>query len=70
MVPDLIDIDAACRLIGGETTPIHRSTLWRLVKRGRYPKPIKIGDSAVRFLRHEIIAAIERAAADRDVEAA
>jgi GH24 family phage-related lysozyme (muramidase) len=37
---DLIDTDAACSIVGG-TKPIHRSTLWRLVKAGKLPAPNK-----------------------------
>lgn len=37
---DLIDTDTACAIVGG-TKPVHRSTLWRLVKAGKLPAPNK-----------------------------
>jgi predicted DNA-binding transcriptional regulator AlpA len=62
---DLVDETIACRLIGGEISPIHRSTLWRGVKSGRYPKPIKVGLGTNRWRASELIAVVERAAAAR-----
>lgn len=32
----------ACAILGGSQKPIHRSTLWRGIRDGRYPRPIKI----------------------------
>ena len=40
-----------------EMTSISRSTLWRLVKAGRFPAPLKVGGPngrAVRWLREDI----------------
>lgn len=67
-LPDLVDEDGACRILGGEAHPIHRSTLWRGVREGRYPKPIKISGALVRWKAIELIAVIERAAAAREGE--
>lgn len=36
------------------TLNISRSTLWRLVKRGELPEPIKLGGRAVGFPKSEI----------------
>lgn len=62
----LIDEGRACRIIGGDETPIHRSSLWRGIKAGRYPKPIKVGPSTNRWRLCELEAVVERAAAERD----
>jgi predicted DNA-binding transcriptional regulator AlpA len=67
---DLIDEPAACRAIGGENSPIHRSTLWRGVNAGRYPKPIKVGPGTNRWRLSELLAFINRAAEARASEAA
>ena len=68
---DLVDETIACRLLGGETSPINRSTLWRGVKAGRFPAPIKVGLGTNRWKASELIAVIEHAAAARrGVEAA
>ena len=65
---ELLDAKATCRVIGG-TRPINPATLWRGVKAGIYPRPIKISPNANRWKRSEIIAAIDRFAAARDTVA-
>lgn len=67
---DLVDESTACRIIGGENTPIHRSTLWRGINAGRYPKAIKVGPSTNRWRAGELIAVVEKAAAAREQVAA
>jgi predicted DNA-binding transcriptional regulator AlpA len=64
---DLLDADATCKFIGGDGSPINHSTLYRGVAAGRYPKPIKVGASAVRWLRPELRAAHAAAIAAREV---
>jgi predicted DNA-binding transcriptional regulator AlpA len=68
-IPDLADEATACRILGGEDTPIHRSTLWRGINAGRYPKPLKVGPSSNRWFVRELLAVHDRAAAARNVEA-
>ena len=62
---ELLDRPAVCRLFGG-TRPINPATLYRGIRAGRFPAPIKVGASA-RWLRAECEAAlremIERRAA-------
>lgn len=67
---DLVDEGGACRLIGGEQTPIHRSTLWRGINSGRFPKPLKIGPGTNRWRVSELAAFLEKAAAERPQPAA
>ncbi len=64
---DLVDQPVACQILGGTNTPIHGSTLWRGVKAGRYPKPIKVGPGTNRWRVSELVAVVERAAAEREV---
>jgi predicted DNA-binding transcriptional regulator AlpA len=64
---DLVDEQTACRIIGGKTAPIHRSSLWRGVNAGRYPKPIKVGPGMNRWRVSELLDVIARAAAVREV---
>jgi predicted DNA-binding transcriptional regulator AlpA len=61
---ELLDAKATCALIGG-TRPINPATLWRGVKAGIYPEPIKITPNANRWRRSEIIEAIEQRAKAR-----
>ncbi|MGQ2909355.1 MAG: helix-turn-helix transcriptional regulator [Aliihoeflea sp.] len=67
---ELVDEPTACKIIGGSETPIHRSTLWRGINAGRFPKPLKIGPGTNRWRTSELVAFLERAAADRDEVAA
>ena len=64
-IPELVDEAHACRIIGGEHSPIHRSTLWRGVSSGRYPQPIKVGDRLTRWRVTELLAVLESAAQER-----
>jgi predicted DNA-binding transcriptional regulator AlpA len=64
---DLLDVGATCKFIGGDETPIDRSTLYRGVSSGLYPKPIKITQSAVRWLRPELHAMRAAAMAAREM---
>jgi len=41
---DLLDKQAVCRLLGG-SKPINVATLYRHIRQGRLPKPVKIGGS-------------------------
>jgi predicted DNA-binding transcriptional regulator AlpA len=69
-ISELIDESAACRVLGGEHTPIHRSSLWRGIGAGRYPKPLKVGPSTNRWSKAELLEVLDRAAAARNGEAA
>jgi hypothetical protein len=62
--PDLVDESVARAIIGGAASPISRATLWRHVKAGRFPKPLKIG-ARNRWKRDELVAVVEKAAAAR-----
>ena len=63
---DLLDRSAVCRLFGG-SRPLNPSTIYRGIRAGRYPAPVKVGPGASRWLRAECEAAlaamIERRAA-------
>lgn len=65
----LIDEFSACQVLGGVATPIHRSTLWRGIRAGRYPHPIKVGPGTNRWDEAELIACIEQAASGREAAA-
>jgi predicted DNA-binding transcriptional regulator AlpA len=47
----LMDKGEVCRYFGG-TKPINTATLYRGIRQGRFPKPLKIGGSS-RWLRSE-----------------
>lgn len=64
---DLVDEASACRILGGSHTPIHRSTLWRGITAGRYPKPLKVSATINRWRVGELRRLLEQFAAEREV---
>lgn len=62
---DLLDVDAVCRFFGG-TRPIHPATLYRGIKQGRFPRPVKVGPGCSRWLLGECRAARDELIAGRD----
>jgi predicted DNA-binding transcriptional regulator AlpA len=56
---DLLNVNAVCRLFGGSERPIDKSTLWRGIKVGRYPKPIRISAQVRPWSRQDCEAALE-----------
>jgi predicted DNA-binding transcriptional regulator AlpA len=54
---DLLDRRAVCALLGG-TRPLNASTLYRNIKAGRFPRPIRVGGSS-RWLRVECELALQ-----------
>jgi predicted DNA-binding transcriptional regulator AlpA len=61
---DLLDLRATCALIGG-SRPINPATLYRNIRKGIYPAPLKIGPNASRWLRAEIEAVLAQMIAGR-----
>jgi predicted DNA-binding transcriptional regulator AlpA len=62
---DFLDIKACSALVGG-TRPVHHSTIYRLIARRLWPKPVHIGGSS-RWLRSECEAALARMMEARNV---
>jgi predicted DNA-binding transcriptional regulator AlpA len=48
----LLDRGEVCRFFGG-TRPINPATLYRGIRKGRYPAPVKVGPGSSRWLRDE-----------------
>jgi predicted DNA-binding transcriptional regulator AlpA len=55
---ELLDADATCRLIGG-SRPINPATLYRGIKAGLYPRPIKVGPGLSRWNKADVVAVLE-----------
>jgi predicted DNA-binding transcriptional regulator AlpA len=53
----LLDRVGVCRYFGGDK-PINTATLYRGIRKGRFPKPLKVGGSS-RWLRDECEAALQ-----------
>ena len=58
-MPELIGKKEACSILGG----ISEATLWRGVREGRFPKPLKLGRFIARWRREDLAACIEKLAA-------
>ena len=56
--PILLDRPAVCRFFGG-TKPIDAATLYRGIRLGRYPKPVKVSPGMSRWLRSECESALQ-----------
>ena len=54
---ELLDKAEVCRLFGG-SKPINPSTLYRGIRVGRYPRPIRVGPNSSRWLLAECEAAL------------
>jgi predicted DNA-binding transcriptional regulator AlpA len=63
---ELLDRDAACRFFGGTRT-INAATLYRGIRKGRYPKPVHIGPGSSPWLREECEAALQAMISGRAV---
>jgi predicted DNA-binding transcriptional regulator AlpA len=61
---NLLDRDATCAFFGG-IRPINPATLYRGIRRGRYPRPVKVGPGSSRWLRSECEAALRAMVEDR-----
>ena len=59
MQDHLLDRAEVCRLLGG-SKPINPSTLYRGIRQGRYPRPLKVGPGSSRWLRDECEAVLRR----------
>ena len=58
---DLLDKNEVCQMLGG----IHPSTLWRMVRAGKWPKPIKINTQIRRWSWYECHRTLEALKAGR-----
>jgi predicted DNA-binding transcriptional regulator AlpA len=61
----LLDITEACRFFGGGSSPLHPTTLYKGIKAGKYPPPLKQGPGTSRWLRSECATALRKIIAER-----
>jgi len=61
---ELLDKAEVCRLFGG-SRPINASTLYRNIKLGRYPKPIRVAPNTSRWLLAECEAVVRKLVEER-----
>ena len=61
---DLLDKAGACRFFGG-SKPLNPATLYRGIRQGRFPRPVKVGPGTSRWLRAECEAVLAAMVAGR-----
>ena len=54
----LMDRGEVCRYFGG-SRPLNAATLYRGIRQGRYPRPVKVGPGSSRWLRSECELALQ-----------
>jgi predicted DNA-binding transcriptional regulator AlpA len=59
MSTELLDRRAVCALLGG-SKPLNPSTLYRGIRQGRFPQPLKVGPGSSRWIREELESALRR----------
>ena len=62
----LMDAVETCRFFGGANSPLNPATLYRGIKSGKYPKPIKIGPGTSRWVLGECQQKLREMIAARD----
>jgi predicted DNA-binding transcriptional regulator AlpA len=62
---ELVDAPEACRVLGGPRKPIHKTTLNRGVRSGRYPPPVEMGPQLRRWIRGELRRCVRQLADQR-----
>ena len=67
MEDDLLDVKQTCAFFGGESAPIDPSTLYRGIKDGRFPRPVKITKKLSRWRRAALEAAKDKLIAASEV---
>jgi predicted DNA-binding transcriptional regulator AlpA len=63
-MPELLDRVEVCRFFGG-SRPINAATLYRGIRKGRYPKPVHVGPGSSRWLRAECEDALQSMVEER-----
>ncbi len=61
----LWDRSAVCAFFGGPQKPVTYTTVWRGIKAGRIPKPIRPSPGVVRWVPDECRAALARMIAEQ-----
>ncbi|WP_198164098.1 AlpA family phage regulatory protein [Bradyrhizobium jicamae] len=50
----LCDLTKSLAILGGENSPISRSTFYEGIAAGRYPRPVRIGPNTSRWVEDEL----------------
>ena len=56
---ELLTVDEVCSFVGGKKKPIHPKTIYRWIREGRFPPPIKLGAATSRWKRSTVEAFID-----------
>jgi len=56
---DLLTVQEAGELLGGKSSPLHASTIYRMVRSGALPAPVKVSPGITRWRRGDLLGALE-----------
>lgn len=56
---DLLTVHEAGELLGGKASPLHPSTIYRKVRDGDLPEPVKVSAGITRWRRGDLLAALD-----------
>jgi predicted DNA-binding transcriptional regulator AlpA len=62
---DLLTMEEVRVLFGGSKRPLNQATIYRMVKGGRIPRPIKISPQISRWVRSECLLALKAFSTER-----
>jgi predicted DNA-binding transcriptional regulator AlpA len=61
----MLDVEETCRFFGGQKSPIDPSTLYKGIKTGKYPPPVKQGTKTSRWVLGQCRAALLKIIAEQ-----
>ncbi len=56
----MMDVTETCRFFGGANSPLHQTTLYKGIRAGKYPPPIKQGPGTSRWTLGSCRAALRK----------
>jgi predicted DNA-binding transcriptional regulator AlpA len=62
---DHLDISVVCAVMGG-SRPLHQGTIYRAVRAGEFPHPVKLGKKTNRWLKAEVAGVIAKRISERN----
>lgn len=51
---EMMTVGEVCRFLGGAKSPLDKSTVYRWVREGRLPPPVRLGPQSTRWRRSEL----------------
>lgn len=65
---ELMGINEVCAFFGGSGKPLDPNTIYRGIRAGRYPDPVRVAPNSSRWLRSECALALEKILQEREMK--